>query len=56
VRLHLKVDCLFSRITVPCVLRGIEWHYSGNLTAVTITNEYFKLLRDLSIRTGNAEL
>lgn len=46
----------FSSITAPCVLAGIEWHYSGNLTAVTITNVYFKLLRDLSVKTGNAEL
>lgn len=56
VRLHLKVDCLFSRRIAPCIFAGVDWHSSGNLTAVTFINDHFKLLRDRSVRTANAEL
>lgn len=35
VRLHLKLDCLFSRRIAPCIFAGVDWHSSGNVTAVT---------------------
>lgn len=54
VRLHLKVDWLFSRRIAPCIFAGVDWHSSGNLTAVTFINDYFKLLRDSSVIAINA--
>lgn len=47
---------LFSRRIAPCIFTGLYRHSPGNRTLVTFINDYFKLLEDCSVRTGNAEL